>query len=318
MIDTPAIPSPWSPNIPNFLTYWNSSALGTLKECPALFNYTYVEQWQPASKGVHLAFGGWYAAGLEHYAKVRASGLSHDAASISMVRYVLAATWIDGAGWAPPPDHKDASIKNRVNLIRSLIWNVEERLTSPFQTYIKSTGRAAVEESFLFHAFNIEGEDIHFAGHLDEIVQDEGSGLWVRDDKTTKSALSQFYFTQFTPNNQMSLYSIAGKVVLGEPVRGVLVKAAQIGVNFTRFATAQVPRPQAVLDEWLLDSKQWISQARHYAITGHWPRNDKSCGNWGGCPFQKVCAVSPSHRAAWLAEDFVRAPPLNPLEQRGE
>ncbi len=30
-----------------------------------------------------------------------------------------------------------------------------------------------------------------------------------------------------------------------------------------------------------------------------------NCGNYGGCAFAKVCAVSPSHRKAWLESDFM-------------
>jgi hypothetical protein len=112
----------------------------------------------------------------------------------------------------------------------------------------------------------------------------------------------------------MSLYSVAGKVILDRPVAGVLVRAAQIGVNFARFATAQVTRPPAILAEWMRDTEHWINLAHHFAESNHWPRNDKHCTL---CEFRKVCAVSPSHRTAWLKEDFVKRE-WNPLQTRGD
>ncbi len=144
-------------------------------------------------------------------------------------------------------------------------------------------------------------------------MQEADGSLWVRDDKTTRNALDANYFSRFTPDNQMSLYSYAGKIVLHEPIRGVLVKGAQMAVGFSRFRTAQVPRPKAVLDEWFAETRYWISQARQNAIDNIWPMNDKACFL---CAFKKVCAVSPSHRDAWLEADFTHRE-WNPTHARG-
>jgi len=237
-----------------------------------------------------------------------------------MVRWVLenSGTRDDAGVWTAwsPGDHKDANIKNRYTLIRSLVWNVEEHRTSPFQTVVLADGRPAVELTFNFDAFEIEGETVSLSGHMDQLAEANGE-LWVIDDKTTKGALNAQYFKGYTPHNQMSLYAIAGKVIADRPVRGVLIRAAQIGVNFTRFATGQAPRPSAVLTEWLHNTEVLIRQAREYAIADYFPMNDKSCSDYGGCPFQAVCAVSPSHRKAWLEEGFEKRE-WNPLSARGD
>lgn len=354
-------PSPFSTVTPKFQTSWDSTSLGWLKTCPRYYEYQMLEGWSPKSKGIHLAFGGWYASGVEMYAHARASGSDHTAAQIAMVRWVLEnsgtrphvtiETECDGevvqsvcmncnrvndvlglrqldedGGRCPkgmftpwsPGDHKDANIKNRYTLIRSLVWNTEDRLGSPFKTVILANGKPAVELSFNFHAFDVEGEPISLSGHMDELVENTHDGTrWVKDDKTTKGALGAYYFQGYSPDNQMSLYTIAGKIILNKPISGVLVRAAQIGVNFTRFATAQVPRPAAVLTEWLADAQWWVAQACSMAIANYWPMNDKACGNYGGCVFQKVCSVSPTHRKAWLEEDFERRE-WNPLAVRGD
>lgn len=280
-----------------------------------------LDGWTPRSKGIHLAFGGWYASGVERYAHSRASGASHTAAQLAMVRWVLTASGerdADGE-WRPwsSGDHKDANIKNRYTLLRSLVWNTEDRQDSPYKTLILANGRPAVELSFNFRAFEVNGEPVSLSGHLDEVVVGPDNNRWIKDDKTTKGALGAHYAQGYSPDNQMSLYSVAGKVILNEPVQGVLVRAAQIGVTFTRFQTFQVPRPQAVLSEWMEETEWWINQAHSMAVANYYPRNDKACGNYGGCVFQKVCSVSPTHRKAWLEEDFtVRR--WNPLEQRGD
>lgn len=340
----PPVRSPFSPNIPNFQTAWDSTSLGWLKTCPQLYAYNQ-QGWTTRQRSIHLTFGGLYASGVELYAKVRAAGSSHDDAVLAVVRQTIETSgsrdcapcagkgWIverefaggttqgapctacrsTGGAWLPWLSGDP--FKNLYTLLRSLIWNLEDRLGSPFSTYIRPNGHAAVELSFNFQAFEIEGEAISLSGHLDEVVE-ESDRRWVKDDKTTKGALNANYRQGFSPDNQMSLYSIAGKVILDEPVAGVLVRAAQIGVGFTRFSTFQVPRPQPVLDEWMRDTEFWITQARGFAINNYWPRNDKACHMYMGCAFQKVCSVSPTHRQSWLESDFIKRPPWNPLKAR--
>ncbi len=216
--------------------------------------------------------------------------------------------------WDPSPD-PDANVKNRFTLIRTLVWNVDERRDSPFTTLILANGRPAVELSFKMEAgYSFGPDNILLSGHLDEVVEADGQ-VWIRDDKTTKNALGASYFHQYSPNTQMSLYTIAGKVIFDKRIRGVLVKAAQIGVGFSRFQTAQIPRPQAVLDEWMEDTRFWIGQAHAFAEANHWPQNDSACFL---CGFKKICSVSPSHRQAHLEADFVKREPWNPLSARGD
>lgn len=309
--------SPFSVKIPNFQTVWDSTSLSWFKDCARYYRFAMIDGWTTRSKGIHLYFGGMYAAALERYAHSRAKGDDHSTATLAMVKWAMNATGTrDDDGTWTAWDSADP-IKNRHTLIRSLIWNVEDRLSSTFSTLILSNGKPAVELSFNFPAYGIDGETIHLAGHMDEVVTTADGATFVRDDKTSKSALTAQYFKQYTPNNQMSLYSIAAKVVFDVPAQGVLIRAAQIGVNFTRFATSQAPRPAAVLDEWFADTERWIKLAKSYAEENHWPQNDRACDRFGGCPYRSVCAVSPSHRQAWLEQDFVRSH-WNPLDMRGD
>jgi hypothetical protein len=320
---TAPAPSPFSPTLANFQTTWDSTSLGWLKNCPAYYHYQMILKWQPLRKGLHLAFGGFYASGVEHFFKERAKGLSHDEAVISMVKFVLSiAGERDADGiwhpWNPDPDHPDAKIKNRYTLIRTLVWNVEDRKGSAYETIIKANGKPAIEESFNFFAFSVGDEAISLSGHLDAVVKHKGTGdTYILDDKTTKSALNMQYFKRYAPDNQVSLYSIAGKIVLNLPIKGVLIRAAQILVEGSRFATQEIPRNHLVLEEWLDDTKYWVGQAQSFARDNRWPRNDKSCNDFGGCAFHAVCNRPASHRPAWLREDFVKRE-WNPLEARGE
>lgn len=294
---------------PNFPVYWDSTMLGTYKECAKRFHYQHILGYQPRKLSVHLDFGRLYHAGLERYEHARAEGLPHAEAVSIMVHWALTASWDMTTDEFYPE-------KTRPTLLRSLVWKAEENKNAVLQTVILHDGKPAIELSFRFPAFEVSGELIHLNGHLDKVATFEGEP-WVIDHKTTKGALTPSYFRQFSPHNQFSLYTIAGKIVLGKPAKGVIVQAAQILVNGTRFAMKQVTRSAGVLAEWMRDTEYWINLAYQSAVTDHWPQNDKSCDNYGGCPFQAVCAVAPNHRKSWLEEGF-EPWSWNPLEIRGD
>lgn len=315
---TTRAPSHASTLVPGFFHTWDSTMLGTLKECGRKFAFQHILGYQPRGLSIHLRFGQLYHAGLERYDHAVAAGLDHDAATLLMVRWTMenSGAVADDGTWTPW-DSSDP-IKNRYTLIRSLVWQVESNLGSPLQTIILANGKPAVELSFNFEAFEIGGEPISLAGHMDKLARQAGTQqVFVVDHKTTKGALNDNFYRSFSPHNQFSLYTIAGRVVLGEKCDGVMVNAAQIAVGFTRFGQRPIGRSEGVLTEWLSEAQYWIGQAREFALAQHWPGNDKSCSSYGGCPFARVCSVSPTHRKAWLAQDFDKWE-WNPLIARGD
>jgi len=139
------------------------------------------------------------------------------------------------------------------------------------------------------------------------------------DRKTTGSTPSPYYFNQFEPNNQMTLYSLASQIVMSSPVRGVIIDAAQIAEGFSRFTRGFTYRTQDQLDEWLTDLKFWFAKAEDYAAEGYWPMNDTACDKFGGCRFREVCSKSPSVREQFLKSNFTKQEEgerWNPLKPR--
>ena len=296
---------------------WDSTSLGTFKDCPRKYYYTLVRGLRSRGESVHLRFGIHYHAGLEHYDRLRAEGLDHESALADVVLKLLADTWDrpeDGEAGPWTPDHPS---KTRQNLIRSVVWYIENFADDPARTVILSNGKPAVELTFRFQIDN----DLILAGHLDRVVEFI-DGTYVMDRKTSSTTLSQNYFDQYSPSNQMSLYSLAAQVMYKVPVRGVIIDAAQIAVGFTRFTRGLTYRTPDQLDEWLEDTYRWVAQAHAYAGRMEteadyraWPMNDKSCHDFGGCPFRRVCSRSPAVRENILTTDF-EIQPWNPLEPR--
>ena len=182
----------------------------------------------------------------------------------------------------------------------------------PAKTVVFPDKAPAVELTF---QMNLDwGPPYVLCGYLDRIVEYAG-GNYVMDRKTTGTTLSSSYFDQFDPDNQMSLYTLASKVIYGTPVKGVIIDAAQVAVGFTRFSRGFTYRTDAQIEEWLVDLHYWFDEQARFAEKGYWPMNDKSCHKYGGCHFRKVCSKSPEVRDIFLQSDFERHR-WNPLEPR--
>lgn len=293
---------------------WDSTSIKATLKCPRYYAYSILWGFSPKGTSVHLAFGGLYATALENFYKLRAEGLSHDDALRSVVREAMLATW--DADESRAIDWGDSK-KTRSSLIRTIVWYLEEfgdESEQALKTYHLADGTPAVELSFSFQMT----DDIVLCGHLDRVsIFDDQK--WVVDQKTTGQTLSDYWARNFNPDTQFTLYSLAGKIVLDEPVRGVIVDGAQIAVGFSRFQRFYSMRTQAQIDDWWHGTEHIIAVTQHLTERAKspddFPMNTESCGNYGGCAFRAVCSAAPRIRPNILATDFTQRV-WDPLEAR--
>lgn len=305
----------FSRQMPFLQLAWDSTSMGALKECPRKYYLSIIEGWTPRGESVHLTFGLLYHATLERYDHARASGADHEEATRVCVQYALTATWdkVLGKPWASEDPNK-----NRYTLVRTVIWYLEQFTPDPVTTVILANGKPAVELSFRMElgVKSASGEDYLLCGHLDRLGEFQGPS-YVLDRKTTKGALSNYYFEQYSPHNQFSTYMFATQVNYRIPVAGLICDAAQIGATFSRFQRGFITRTPAQLDEWYQDYQWWLRLAETYAKAQHWPMNETACGNYGGCPFRPICSKSPQTREQWLEVSYGKRV-WDPLQVRGD
>lgn len=290
---------------PNLQLGWDSTSLGALKRCPRYYQYNIIQGYVTRGQNVHLAFGSFYNNALVTYNQSRAKGISHEDAVLAAVRYALTVTWDNELN---RPWVSDIPAKTRETLIRTVIWYLDKFADDPCQTIVLKTGESAVELSFrleIGETSNLTGEFYLLCGYLDRLV-DFTDSYWIMDWKTTKSALDEKYFSEYTPNNQVSQYSFAGKIISGKGIKGVIIDAAQLGVTFSRFQRSQINRTDPQLEEWLRDSLTFIKQNETYVAQNYWPQNDTVCGLYGGCPYRVICSKSPELRPQFLEALFTK------------
>ncbi len=306
---------------------WDATSLDLAQTCARKYYYSMVRGIRPKELSVHLLFGSLIATAHEHFYKFRATGQSIDDALREVVREALVSSWDFEAGHAMIFDSPN---KTRVTLIRTIVWYVEQfavETEDGLQTYHLKDGKPAVELSFALEF----SDDIVYCGHLDRVVT-MGDHLYVMDQKTTGGTIGSYYFNQFSPNNQMSGYAFAGQAVLHSPIRGVIIDAAQITINYTRFERGIITRSKDQLEEWhngvvyFLNQFQELS-ARAGEDVEKWPQNPMSCMNYysavseelsgrlSGCPFRLLCQKSPKVREQYIKSDYV-AHNWDPIKRR--
>lgn len=306
-------PSPFSSEIPHLQLAWDSTSISLLQECAYKYFLSMILQFHPKGTSIHLAWGGAYASVQEHYRKALVSGVSYEEAVFSGVRECLS---FDDRPYAD--DAKNFPYKNRHTLARTFQWYTEQYRHDPFETYQLSDGSAAAELSFRIETGLTApgGDPFLLCGHLDLFGSFQGD-YYFKDDKTTKSALTDLYFSSFNPNTQMTNYFVATKALFDKPAQGGIVDAAQVLVNGTRFSRRFITRTEGQIEEWHHNLAYYLQQAIRHAETGHWPQNTNACGNFGGCPFRPICARDPSVRLDFLKLDYEHWE-WNPLEIRGD
>lgn len=310
---------------------WDSTSLGYLKTCPRLYQYIMIDGWAGRGESIHLRFGQEYHSALQYYEIARANGATHEDAIHECVHLLM----MNIADWHPDPeDGKAQRYKNHETLIGLVIDQLDHYgADDPAETYILANGKPAVEMSFRFEldfgpreivspegvSQGVSPQPYLLSGHLDRVVR-FNEQLLVMDHKTTTNTLGDSFFDQWEPSNQMTLYTLAGKVVLYAPIRGVVISGAQILLEQpNRFVRGFTYRTQDQLDEWLGDLGIQLRANEAYAAADHWPMNDTACDKYGGCKFRGICSKSPSVRSRFLAADFTQLPESerwNPLKSR--
>lgn len=305
--------------LPSLQTYIDASSLEVFKTCPRKYFYSIVVGRQPTEESVHLTFGTLLHSAVELYHKTRYfkdTARSHDDSLRVVVRWLMNATWDKAHN---RPWTSDDKYKNRWTLLRTVIWYLDLHQEDILVTAMLKNGQPAVELPFTFNtgytAFT--GEDFWMCGKMDRIViYRPDSNYYITDVKTTKTTLSEWYFKKFSPDNQVSTYSIAGATVFGIPVEGLIIDAAQVAIEFSRFDRGLVERSKEQLEEWQEGLGYWLMNLSQCAERNNWPQNDSACDKYGGCTFRGVCSQKNPSASIRVLEASFRERTWDPLKNR--
>lgn len=287
--------------VPKLQLFWDSTSLRALQRCPREYEYRILHGYVTKRAKLDLEFGIAYHAALEAGDRVRAEGGSvpdqiHASTKVALAR----------------DEFEDfTKEKNRFTLVRSVVWYYSNQRLPKI---VSLDGKPLIEASFRF-ALDLRShtdENFGLCGHLDGICEEPTGDIFVNERKTTKSYLTSDYWAGFSPDTQISVYTLASRVVYPFNVKGVIVDALSTTENFSEFASMPIERGPDVLEEFQRDLEITLRIADQYAKAGYWPKNEASCRL---CPFKSICSRPPVVREEWLAAEFIKRP-WNPLEER--
>ncbi len=296
------------------MIYIDNTSLSNFKECPQKYYLGIECGYRRKHVAAPLIFGGIYHDLLELFDRVLAAGLSRDDALRVVLRHALA--------YSDELSELADDKRNMPSLLRALVWYEMTYRHDPFKTVILPNGHPAVELSFrlefplqLFNWETNEVEDVLYCGHIDKVVE-YNSQIFAMEHKHTVSALGDYYYDRYTFSSQISGYAVALRSIWNLEAIGAVIDSTSIGVTFTRFGRRTASRVEDHLEEWIEDTKYWITQVYEAKKTQNFPRNTESCSKYGGCQFKDVCFARPGARDAVLNSDF-KIEHWNPMKPRG-
>lgn len=313
--------SSFSSTIPKLQIAWDSVSSGARKKCARYYQLTIIEGYTVAAGTTSddLTFGLLFHAATEVYEHQRAQGVDHEAAVRHVVYCILINTWdfLRKRPWV-----SSISEKTRYTLIRSTILYLDKYEDDPIKTRILSDGKPAIEHSFRINLADLDesfrapdGQSYILCGHLDKVGDWEDEAV-IPDKKTTKSDLDDIYFQQYSPDNQVSIYSLAGRIIALEEIGGVIIDGVRTLVNSTTFRRKLIPRSEAQLTEFLTDFRYMLRENETYVRDNYWPMNDKACG-FGrmSCSMRPICSAD-VHERQELLDTFYTKRVWDPLVPR--
>jgi hypothetical protein len=290
---------------------WDATSLGYAKRCPRLYKYQIIDGYRSKEENVHLRFGIEFHLSQSTYQKLIANGTGHEDA----LRLTVKSLMFSIRDWWPDHDYK-----NRINLLTAVIGYIDEHENDPAKVVILENGEPAVEQRFFIELDTnpacAPDRPYALCGYLDKIVEFNGDYFDV-DYKTTKTTPGYYYWQQFEPENQMSMYTFASRVITPKPAKGVIIDVIQVLIkDQPKFVRGMTFRTEDQISEWLIDAQYWIGLAEEWAYNQYWPMNDTACDKYGGCPFRGVCSSSPQVREMILESEFEKGEQWNPLNPR--
>lgn len=289
---------------------WDSVSIGLLKTCPRKYYFTVVKGYVPKITPPPLAFGIHLHTLLQTWYKLLDANLPRDTALIRIVRL---------AGLLGETLPAGDNARTKETLVRAIVWYLEQFWNDPAKTVSTHNGSPAVEYSFKLPLMEYAGRAVYLCGHIDRLVQWQGS-IYDCDYKTTKYTLDGKFFDKFKPSTQIPLYVSATHLIaetMGDlpSAHGAIIDGIQLGVNFCRFSRHVISFSPEEINEYIEGLQYWIQRGMDACQAGYFPANEESCSQYGGCHFRDICAMPPARRKAYLDGNFAKQT-WNPLERR--
>lgn len=275
---------------------WDASSLDAVTRCPRYYQYNNIIKYKPKVGAFSPTFGSAVHDAMETFEAERFLGnTKEETTRLAVTRLIRD----HGANLA----HSTDNALTLEAACRAVVWKIEEYWDEAIRLVEDPEGNPAVETRF---EVPFEDTGFRFSGRIDKIITlPNMAGVYIADFKTTKSALTPYFFDRYKLGNQIFAYLWATRRVMALDVSGFVIDGIHTLVNSSRFDKAIYHVTEEQLDEWLNNTRHTLKMIDQYAADDFYPQNYNGCGAYNGCQFRDACSTPESRRQSWLDADFV-------------
>lgn len=311
---------------PIFPQHIDSTILSTYKSCSYKAFIEHIRGIQPASKSIHLHFGGLIASALEIARNAfYLDGKSPEESIMQGSEYIL-----ENFGDWDEDDIRPKTLKNCLWAFENYLRQAYPLGQDRFVPYEMHPGdRPMIEFSFALPMeveHPVTGNPIMYSGRCDMIAADskayskvsDAEQVWTVDEKTTQR-MGATWAEQWRLRGQCIGYTWAAQCS-GIPATGALVRGICVyKEKEPKFEQTFIQHNEAVIGNWYRQANDTLARMVNDWRRGYWPQDfDKACQEYDGCQYISTCELAdpePYYQVKYVER---RWDPLNRVEIEGE
>lgn len=260
------------------------SSLATAAACPRKFKHKYIDYLESPEKPVPMHAGSAMHAALH--------ALYTDVWDLEVAIYAMREAWGD---FRTPPGSKHGYLT--LGHLEIILADYMETRDPTELGQVKSAAQYA-EKAVVFDWPDADGNLLRLGGMLDMTAEISGQ-KFIIDNKCTTGWLNDYWALNFKIGHQFRIYAAAMQVLTGEVYDGVYINGVYIGQppksgwKNVKSVPSKLFGPfyftPAHLAETRAWAQTWANSIEMWKATGHFPQNERACGDYGGCPFMDLC-----------------------------
>jgi len=172
----------------------------------------------------------------------------------------------------------------------------------------------SAEQAIVFQWPNADGSEILTLGGKPDLPSKFPNGQCYNvDHKWTGRGINDYWKLQFTVGHQLKIYDALILHSEGIQVDGGYINAVYMGKPFKGEWKDLLSVPNELFEVTYLpidleETWEWVkalqAEEKLWEEMEIWPQDEKACGNYGGCEFLELCAVTGPLRESRMSDNF--------------
>ena len=292
----------------------DNTMLSSYKTCPRSFQLRHKFSFVPDKTAIPLVFGQcWHSAQDIIWSQAKNFN-QEDLRKFAMLKFLE--TWEEN-GMPPELSLEDLErLKARTPMVgEEMILNY----ISQRWNILQSCEVLACEQPFAVPLPNVE--NTWYVGRLDKVIHHNGQTIVIEHKTTTDYKIDGGFKTAYIEGWDMD-----SQVKGYEYGAGLYFNAEQVWVDAAlvhakvhdKFRFIPVCHQRNMLDEWIVNTVEWVNRVEVDTARNFFPKNESSCsGKFGPCQFVDICRNCPEPEQLHGTPAGYKVEPWSPFETLG-